>query len=138
MLLKGFSSTLHWHSFASSDFFDLVDDSERSRFCGFISIYKIINPNKKYSELAKLYQCKVEKKPLKNITRLDPRGMSPPGRGLPNREASKICEEQLDLNTALGRTRASGFQITKIEKVSDEKRWSPLTALSAHTSLLAV
>ena len=46
--------------------------------------------------------------------------MSPPGRGLPNREASKICEEQLDLNTALGRTRASGFQMNKNQK-SDEK-----------------
>ena len=37
----------------------------------------------------------------------------PPGRGLslPNRESSKICEEQLHLNIALGRTRAHGFQM---------------------------
>ena len=63
------------------------------------------------------------------LTRLDPRGMSPPGRRLPNREARKICEGQLDLNTALGPTRASGFQMNKNRK-SDEKSRSPL---SAHT-----
>ena len=46
--------------------------------------------------------------------------MSPPGKRLPNREARKICEGQLDLNTALGPTTASGFQMNKNRK-SDEK-----------------
>ena len=50
--------------------------------------------------------------------------MSPPGRGLPNREASKICEGELDLNIVLGPTRASGFQMNKHRK-NDEKKETP-------------
>ena len=59
----------------------------------------------------------------KLATRLDPRGMSPPGRALPNREARKFCEEQLYLKTALGSTRACGYFLFKNRK-SDEKSGS--------------
>ena len=45
-------------------------------------------------------------------------------------EKPEIYEGQLDLNTALGPTRAIGFQMNKNRK-SDEKMWSPL---SAHTA----
>ena len=61
---------------------------------------------------------------VSSLTRLDPRGMSPPGRALPNREASKICEEQLHLNAALGATIACGYFSFKNRK-SDEKSGSP-------------
>ena len=57
-----------------------------------------------------------------SLTRLDPRGMSPPGRRLPNREANKLRVITRSPFCS-GSIRAGGFQMTKNQK-SDEKRGS--------------